>query len=46
MLFKLCPWGKIDPAPGSQFNFELIEENFKQLLLLNRLWEFDKTQQE
>jgi len=30
---------------GSQFYIELYEENFKQIILLNRL-EFDKTQQE
>jgi len=32
--------------PGSQFYIQLYKEKFKRLLLLNRLWEFDQTQQE
>jgi len=39
-LFKLSPWGR------SQFYIELYKKNCKKLLLLNRLWEFDKTKQE
>ena len=46
MLFKLCPWGKIDLARGSQFYSEFYKEKFKQHLILNHSWEFDQTQQE
>jgi len=46
-MFKLSPWGQTWPRPGgSQFYIELFKENFKRLLLLNRLWEFYQTQQE
>jgi len=37
---------KLTPPRGSQFYIELYRENCKRLLLLNRLWELDKTQQE
>jgi len=37
---------KLTLAWGSQFYIELYKENFKRLLLLNRYWEFDQTQQE
>jgi len=37
---------KLTPPRGSQYYIELYKENCKQLLLLNRLWEFIKTKQE
>jgi len=37
---------KLTPPRGSQFYIELYKENCKQILLLNRLWEFDETKQE
>jgi len=37
---------KLTLSWGSQFYIELYKEKFKQLLLLNRLWEFDQTKPE
>jgi len=46
-VVQIMPLGlKLTLARWSQFYFELYKENFKRPLLLNRLWEFDQTQQE
>jgi len=37
---------KLTPHLRSQFHIELYYEKFKQHFLLNRLWEFDQTQQD
>jgi len=37
---------KLTRPQGSQFYIELYKEKFKQLFLLNRIWEYDQTQQE
>jgi len=37
---------KLTPPQGSHVYIELYKEKFKQLLLLNRQWEFDQSVQE
>jgi len=40
------PLPKLTPPRGPQFYIELYKEKFKQLLILNRFWQFYQTQQE